>query len=605
MRIKNIFVIFLILLFCSGLFAKPVPIDNVSSAPKPEGRPSVALVLAGGGAKGFAQIPLMELIDELGIPVDLVIGTSVGSILGGLYSAGYSAEEIKKEFFDLKWSNFFSDQVLSPFEDYQEEHSYHANAVSLSFDENFKLKLGSGLSSGQKVYEKLRKFTLKFPSDMDFNELPIPFRCVATNLMTGKADVFESGDIAEAIRCSMGLPIAFMTYEVDGEYYIDGGLKNNLATNIAKDLGYDYIIALDISSRLPTEPTDFEGSPASMIMQMTTYSTLDEITMLQKQADIYVRPEIDNFSAVSFTKAEEIYNKGLEAVNEFRPAFEELKEKIYSHAAEKNTEVKLHETNYQSREYFYPDEIELYGVEEYEHAFIKQEFEFAKSMGFTEAFFDYMMDFFVRTGNYKTVQLRILRRGEKSVLCIRANDMGDLKPRILVGINLNQTFTDYTLSKLIISPDIQLRGLTGPNSLLSLRFDLVNKFGAKVFYFQPLNPYLFFQSGVSASLDMFSTFKFFKGERENYFNEQDKKFEAHVGLGFKTFSGNDGLLKVFYKSHPLDLFAYLDDVETFYYSFVDEYKSSVVQFMGPSLDYCFDTLDNDNFPEYGFRLDAG
>jgi NTE family protein len=159
----------------------------------PFGRPSVALVLAGGGAKGYAHIPVLELIEELDIPVDMVIGTSAGAIVGGLYCAGYSPQMLKEILFNLDWNAIFQDRPAFAFERQLGEHSFERNPVAVKFSRKFALSMGRGFSSGQEAYKLFRSLTAKIPSYIDFDSLPIPFRAAGVELTTGKLEFFHRG----------------------------------------------------------------------------------------------------------------------------------------------------------------------------------------------------------------------------------------------------------------------------------------------------------------------------------------------------------------------------------------------------------------------------
>ncbi|MCR5764601.1 MAG: patatin-like phospholipase family protein, partial [Treponema sp.] len=233
-RIILFFIIFIILQI--NLFSETSSSDNSSSE-----RPKVALVLGGGGAKGFAEIPVIELIEQMDIPIDIVIGTSFGSIVGGMYCAGYSLPEIYETMAYTDWTPLFSDYEVSPYESVLGKHSIYNNILNLTLGLDMSLKLGKGLSNGQNVYQLFKSFTLKYPSNIDFDNLIIPFRTVTTDMLTGEAIVLKRGDVAEAVRASMSIPGVFQPFCMDENYYMDGGLRYNLPINIAKDMGYDII----------------------------------------------------------------------------------------------------------------------------------------------------------------------------------------------------------------------------------------------------------------------------------------------------------------------------------------------------------------------------
>ena len=142
-------------------FASPIKVEDLKPSKNlPKDRPSVALVLAGGGAKGFAELPIMEYIDQLDIPIDLIVGTSVGAIIGGFYSAGYSALEMVNEFSSIDWTPYFTDEEVSPYESVYGKHGSDKNLLGLNFDDAFSLKLGTAVSNGQLAYQLFRKMLI-------------------------------------------------------------------------------------------------------------------------------------------------------------------------------------------------------------------------------------------------------------------------------------------------------------------------------------------------------------------------------------------------------------------------------------------------------------
>ena len=157
---KNFFTI-LLSLFCIYIYSEPRSADGkLPAGPKPKDRPSVALVLAGGGAKGFAHLPVIELIEKMDIPIDMIVGTSIGSIIGGLYSAGYTPSEIDRSFQNVDWTPIFADAAFSPYENTLMEHSLFRNLITLNLGLDLSLKLGKGVSNGQKIYEMIKERTL-------------------------------------------------------------------------------------------------------------------------------------------------------------------------------------------------------------------------------------------------------------------------------------------------------------------------------------------------------------------------------------------------------------------------------------------------------------
>ena len=291
------------------------------SPEKPADRPSVALILSGGGARGFAHLPVLELLEKYEIPVDIVIGTSIGAIIGGIYCCGYSVAEMEEEFFSLDWSDIFQDKVPELYESRLSKASKAATPFSINFkktDNGTNLNLGSGILSGQYAYEFIKKMTLSIPSNCSFDDLPIPFRAVSVNLTSGNIEVFGSGDIAEAIRSSMSIPGFFQPFRIDGQYYIDGGTRNNTPIDIAVKMGYDIIIVSEISSKLNQDYESFKSSPVTALQQMTNIEQAVRNREAYKQASLVVFPDYGNATILDFTKAKKIYSDSLASMEEYK-----------------------------------------------------------------------------------------------------------------------------------------------------------------------------------------------------------------------------------------------------------------------------------------------
>ena len=186
-----------------------------------QNRKRVAVVLSGGGAKGFAQIGVLQAIEEAGIPIDMVIGTSAGALVGGLYCSGHTPSEIETIVTNLNWPKLFLDTATDSYEKYILTRNREAYFLSLGFTNKFKMEIGSSLITGQHVLQELKAETIKIPSTESFDDLPTPFRAIAIEILTGKVAILDKGDLAEAMRASMNLPALFSPFSIAGTTYIE------------------------------------------------------------------------------------------------------------------------------------------------------------------------------------------------------------------------------------------------------------------------------------------------------------------------------------------------------------------------------------------------
>jgi len=282
------------------------------------GRPRIGLALSGGGARGAAHIGILQVLEEHQIPVDFIAGTSMGSIVGGLYASGISAGELETLISKVDWEEAFTDRILREDRSFRRKRDDDLylikNRPGISSDG---LKLPSGLIDGQDIDLLLKRYTIPVVTTRDFDDLAVPFRAVAADLETGRAVVIGEGDLALAMRASMSIPVVFAPRVVKGGLMVDGGISSNLPIDVVRDMGADIVIAVDISSPLK-ERRDL-NSVFSITNQLTTImtrrNTEEQIESLGER-DIFIRPELGEISTASFGRAAEAIPRGRSAAEE-------------------------------------------------------------------------------------------------------------------------------------------------------------------------------------------------------------------------------------------------------------------------------------------------
>lgn len=291
-------------------------------------RPKVALVLSGGGANGLAEIPLLEAIEEEGIDVDFVVGVSMGAILGSLYSSGYSPKQIREIMTTLDIVGIINQSAsqtksLPPIPD----NPFYSNLYSFDFS---KKGFGSqpGLLGDQKITNMLARFLSKTSQIKDFDKLPKPFRSISTDVFTGKTIISDSGSIVSAVRGSMAVPVVFSPFPTEnGSLAYDGGLSNNLPIQIAKEMGADVVIAMDVLAKIGVNQEDFGSIDSNFIQSINLIISMKTLNQY-KDADILIQPDLSAISAGKFGSAKEIIQIGEEAVNKSRSQIHELAQKL-------------------------------------------------------------------------------------------------------------------------------------------------------------------------------------------------------------------------------------------------------------------------------------
>ncbi len=275
-----------------------------------QSEPKVGLVLSGGGAKGFAHIGVLKVLDSLDVKVDYIAGTSMGAIIGSLYAAGYTGKQLDSIFTVTDFDKLINDDYPRASKSLYERSNDERYIASLPFD-NFKISLPSGISRGQNVYNLLYKLMLPVNGITDFEELPIPFFCIATNLETGKPVVLDQGKLAEAVSASGAFPSLFQPVMIGDQLYIDGGVTNNYPIELLREKGMDIIIGADVQDGL-RDRNDLR-SATEILVQINNFRTINDMRDKAKLTDIYIKPDITDFSVISFSQGRDIIDSGEEA----------------------------------------------------------------------------------------------------------------------------------------------------------------------------------------------------------------------------------------------------------------------------------------------------
>ena len=264
-------------------------------------RKKVGLVLSGGGAKGVAHIGVLKVLEEAGIPIDYIAGTSMGSLVGALYAIGYDAHTMDSLVRRQNWTFLLSEKVYSYKQPFSEKEETEKYLVSVPIKNNREIKIPSGFISGQNIYNLFSDLTIGYHDSLDFNKLPIPFACVASNLVDGKEVVQDRGVLPLAMRASMAIPGAFAPVRKNGMVLVDGGISNNFPVDIAKAMGADIIIGVDVQAELK----DASGleSVMGILDQMTSFLGIQKYEENKKMVNIYIKPDVTPYSAASFSSS--------------------------------------------------------------------------------------------------------------------------------------------------------------------------------------------------------------------------------------------------------------------------------------------------------------
>ncbi len=370
-------------------------------------RPTIALVLSGGGARGSSHVGVVQFLEELEIPVDMVLGTSMGGLVGAFYSLGYGADEMNEIIKNIDWDFAMSDNVPRGYISYKEskykekfnlsfpfyykkEDFIKNNAIdeSLASDKkyedlhlgasekvadngslvktNFLGSLPSGLISGQNVNNIITKFSVGYQDSTNFFNLPIPYLCVATEMVTGKAKLWHEGKLVTALRSTMSIPAFFAPVKTDGMVLVDGGMRNNYPCDLAREMGADIIIGVDLNS-------GYRGYADINNMLDIVWQGIDMLGRASYEknanlADVIIRPQLEGYGMLSFDKAsiDTIVNRGYQAAVAQKEALKAVKERV---GADTTVRYNKKAVNL-NKERVYISGVEVEGVNENESRYL-------------------------------------------------------------------------------------------------------------------------------------------------------------------------------------------------------------------------------------------
>ena len=302
-------------------------------------RPKVGLVLSGGGAKGAAHIGVLKYIEEMGIPIDYIAGTSMGSIVGGLYALGYSTDEILELLAGLDWERLISNNVDRKKISFSEKKEKETQVITIPFavkpnegdvqSKTFRNSLPQGIVSGDNLINLFNSLAVGYSDPIAFDEFPIPFICIATNLLNGNADVLKEGLFTKSLRASMAIPILFDPININGTPYVDGGLVSNFPAEQCRAMGADYIIGVSMSPGLEDNPQNL-SSILSQVKQLKEIITDKDFENYHQLCDIFISPDLKGVGMLSFNaeSVARVTQSGYESAMAQEANFKALKEKV-------------------------------------------------------------------------------------------------------------------------------------------------------------------------------------------------------------------------------------------------------------------------------------
>jgi len=468
----------------------------------------VGLVLSGGGAKGLAHIGALKEIEKAGIRIDYVGGTSMGAIIGALYASGYNATQLDSIFQQLDFETLISDDVPRRARTFYEKEEVERYAVTLPFDQ-FKLRFPSGISKGQNVYNLLSKLMVHVKDIEDFNKLPIPFVCVATNVETGTPKLFRRGYLPKAVTASGALPSLFAPVKINDTLYIDGGVVNNYPIDEVRAMGADIVIGVDVQDTLRTRQ-ELE-SALDILVQINNYRTIESMVEKSKKTDVYINPEIDKYTVVSFDEGNEIINAGETAAQKFSKNLQII--------ASQQKKRAPFEIPYQNRESVFIESVEIVGNENYTRSYILSKLRLRAPAEVSYADFNDGVNNLSATGNFDKIDYRFFKIPDKENTFRLVFDLeeSDSKTILRLGAHYDELYRTAALVNLT------RKRLFMNNDVASFDFIVGDNIRYRLDYF--------IDKGYYWSIGFNSTFQFFEESVNASF--LDNEIDEESGQNFQ------------------------------------------------------------------------
>ncbi|HEY3128797.1 MAG TPA: patatin-like phospholipase family protein [Acidobacteriota bacterium] len=477
------------LLFCAGEAA-----DNVNQRESVSSRPRVAVVLSGGGARGGAHIGVLRELESAGIPIDLIVGTSYGALIGGLYATGYSTEDLELIIRSIDWNEILSNAPRRKLLNFN--NKARDNRKLLDFQlKNFSIKLPIGLQAGQKVQQLLDRLSAQIVLEAgnDFDKLPIPFRAVATDILTGKAHVFGSGSLSTAMRASAAFPGLFTPVDFGDTLLVDGGIADNLPVDIARGYGADFVIAVDVATPLKTHKEEIE-SLIDVLNQVVTFQIEEDRHSKRRAADFVITPQLEGVSPTNFGRSPELIESGIEAARKAVPEIQKLLQNRGITNRSLRRASLLDPARFDLNHYEFSkkgvviDEVKLEGLQNYPAAYVLERISSPSSNPVSLESLDKDVATLYGEGVFTSVSYRLEKHDQQTILTYKLQENPSVKAGL--GIRYDRDYKFTVLVDLLgrnfrsSGSDFFFRGLFGDANRLELGLNRDHLF-TKNFAFSP------------------------------------------------------------------------------------------------------------------------
>jgi NTE family protein len=572
---RNLLILFILLLF------------HCSFSQEPERKnPRVGLVLSGGGAKGLAHIGVLKTLDSLGVRIDYVAGTSMGAVMGGLYATGYTGKQIDSIISATDFDLLITDDVPRKSRTFYERKNAEKYALTLPFN-NFKIQLPSSISRGQNVFNLLSKLTLDVSGVEDFSKLPIPFYCIATDMLTGKEVVLDRGNLAQAISASSALPTLYQPVRLDNKLLMDGGIVNNYPILGLESKDLDIIIGVDVQDDLLT--INKLESVSNILIQISNFRVAKEMVGKSKLTDIYIKPEVSEYSLVSFKEGAEIIRKGQTAITS---QLEELKiiakAQNFTKRKAKIPEIQKIKIN----------DISIFGLNKYTASYVRGKLRFRTGETISFDNFSKGVNNLVATNNFDSFLYKFSPDGEGYVFSAKATEAKNTT-FIKFGAHYDQLYKSAALLNLT------KKQLLLKNDVLSLDFILGDNSRYNFDYY--IDKGFYWSVGINSKYIGFTNFN---NPRSLISESVDPNIDK-IQMNFSEFTHQFFVETLIKKDLALKIGIELKDLkittnDNVFLTVFDtpEYKFEDGEYYSLFGSIKIDTIDNELFPTSGFLFEG-
>lgn len=462
-------------------------------------RPKVGLALSGGGAKGLAHIGVLKVLEEAGIKVDYIAGTSMGSIVGGLYAIGYTPEQLKKITNEMDWEEVLSDITPRKSISIDEKDKEYKYITKLPF-KGFSVGLPAGVIVGQQLSMKLSELTWRVHHIKNFDDFQIPFRCVATDIVNGKSVEFKEGNLADALRASMSIPSAFAPMEIDGELYVDGGVLKNFPVSTLKDMGADIIIGVNVAEGLV--PKEELNSLISVTMQAVSIQEAPELKKAKEECDYLIEPNVEGYDASSFGATDSLLVRGERAARKQISQLKALAERL-NEFKDEEVEAENEDSEYkilEDTDFVYLDNIIFMGRENVTYTLLEDRLDVKKDGWVRYKEIREGVERIYASGFFEKVDFILKNKDSGVTLIINVKE----KKHDFIGIGFNyndDTETNVFLNFTFLNPiqkgsKLRLTGRLSEDPSFTLDYTVKTDFYEKLtigtkFFFEELDLYVY------------------------------------------------------------------------------------------------------------------